>query len=309
MARPSPSGPSIQDKLDEASDAYGRVDAATDTINPNSRQALVDRLQSRMSAEDMDAELHPRATRSTALFDERLPDNPTIADVERRRRGVSRNVAGAPDREEARLGQILKEETDAYLDNLSPNDMSGGDPQSVIGDLHTGRDATARARRAQLIEDAALRGERRAGTSGGGGNRVNAIRQNIRSILDNPSKRRGFTDGEIEAMEEVVMGTRTTNAMRNVGKLSPTSGLLPTINAISAPAVLGPLAAIPPVAGIAAKGMAENLTQRQIDRISELILNGAPLDPKRMSDAERRVVSALLAAQAPNAVDQAQSGQ
>lgn len=299
LARQAPQAPSIAEKFDEASRAYERVDAAKDTINPHSRQRLIDALRSRMSEEGIDSELHPRASRSLDLMDERLPASPRIADIEQRRRGIGRNVAGSIDREEARLGTVMKDEIDTYLNNLSPSDMSGGNPQAVLDDLRAGRDATARGHRASLIEDAAMRGERRAATSGTGGNAVNTIRQNIRSILDNPRKRRGFTPDEIQAMEDVVRGTPTTNALRQIGRLSPSSGTLPMAGGLTSAATMGPIGLTIPAAGYLGKYGAETLTDRQIKRISDLILNGAPLDTKRMSDVERRVVTALLASNAP----------
>ena len=48
----------------------------------------------------------------------------------------------------------------------------------------------------------------------------------------------------------------------------------------------------------AAKGGAEMITSRQVENLAKMVRNGAPLDVKRLSDAEKRVLQALMAQQA-----------
>ena len=178
--------------------------------------------------------------------------------------------------------------------------MTGGNPEAAIASLREGRDLTRRIKSSEQVSAALTKGERRAASSGTGGNEVNAIRQNIRSILDNPKKSKGFKKAELEAMEDIVRGTPGQNLLRLVGRMSPTSGALPAMAGIGSTGTFGPLGAIPPTLGFMAKGGAEALTQRDISRLQDLIRNGAPLDPKIMSDAQKSAIAALLSAQIAN---------
>ena len=140
-----------------------------------------------------------------------------------------------------------------------------------------------RAQRAADVDWRIDRAERRAASTGTGGNAVNAARQNIRAILDNPRLRRGYSPAEISAMEQVVRGTSAVNVMRLISRLSPTSGGMPLmLNSLAGAggiATQNPLFAAPAIAGWAAQGASEVMTGNQINALSQLIRRGAALPP------------------------------
>jgi hypothetical protein len=193
----------------------------------------------------------------------------------------------------------MKQEITDYLDNLKPDDVTGSDPEAAVSALREGRDMTRRIKKSEQIAEALMKGERRAATSGTGGNEVNAIRQNIRAILDSPKKRAGYTPDEIEAMEKIARGSAATNTMRMVGRMSPSTGLMSQMAAggmaVGAGATSNPLFLAPAFAGMVAKSGAEHLTKNSVKELQELIRNGAPLAKKTFSDSQRSAIVALLA--------------
>lgn len=304
--RSGPQAPTMDDLRRTQSDAYAAVEASPATLTPQATADLQTRVAQRMQAENMDPYLHPKASRTTERIGEM--DQPTIYQVEQRRRLAGRDVAGALDASERELGVQMKDEIDAFLGGLQPSQVQGASQQAiddVVSALSTGRETTRRIKKADMIDNAVYRGENRAATSGTGGNEINAIRQNIRAILDDPKKRRGFSADEIAEMEKIVRGTVATNAGRWVGGLSPDRGALPLMGNLIAGSAAGatqnPLFLLPGVAGFIAKSVGEGVTQKQVERLAAMIRNGAPLPVKTMSEAEKRVVAALMASTGANA--------
>jgi hypothetical protein len=293
-----PDIPSLDDLRSQQEAAYGRVEAAQARINPTSRDMLLSSLQQRAADMNMDEFLHPRAARTLNRL-ETLPSDPTIHDVEQKRRLVGRDVAGASEAGERALGVGLKAEIDEYLGGLDDTQVSGGDAQEAISALGQGRELTQRIARTEALDEAVLRGERRAATSGTGGNELNAIRQNIRAILDNPRRRRQFSEAQLQAMDEIVRGTPTENAMRLLGRMAPSAGALPMFaNLASAGAGVAsgsPLGLIPAAVGEASKSAAERINASNIDDLRAAILSGSDRAPRAQRPVDAALISALLA--------------
>ncbi len=304
QSRPAPTAPSIDDVRARQEAAYATVDASDARMPQEARDELLAAIRSRTQADDLDVVLHPRANRMLERS-ETLPEQPTISDVERLRRAVGRDVAGAPDPSEARIGMGMRDEIDDFMRRVGQGDSAEGTPGSVVDSLVEGRAAT---RQVHAYDDifgdtgATTRATRRAATSGTGGNEINAVRQNIRAILDNPRRRRGFTGPELEAMEDIVFGTPSINAARLLGRLSPTSGMGPLathFTAQGAGAALGGLSGFalgsaPGVIGMGARSLGEGMQHRQVDRLGDFILNGGPVGGRGMTDSEMRAFIASL---------------
>ena len=297
-----PQAPSMDDLQARQTEAYGAVEQSDSRLTDESTKQLVDAIKDRSARDAMDPILSPKAARTAEKISEM--QNPTIGEVEKMRRLTGR-VAGNLDPSESSLGMGMKEEITDYLDNLSAENVTGSDPTGAVSSLREGRDVTRRIKASETVAEAMQKGERRAATGGTGGNEVNAIRQNIRAILDSKKKSAGFTPEELETMEGIARGTVGTNSLRHIGRLSPTTGALPGMAGggmfATAATLNNPLFAIPPTAGYLAKAGAEALTNKQISQLQDLIRNGAPLDTKTMSDAQKRVVAAMLSSQATDA--------
>lgn len=296
--RPGPRAPSLDEIRRGRDAAYQTVRESDATVGPEGLSRLKLGVQREMAKADADEILHPKATRAAERL--RELDEPTIGKIDQRRQYIGADVAGASDAGERRIGYKLKDEIDRFLGTLRPEEMRGGGADEVVSALERGRALHAKAKKAETLETAIAKAERRAATSGTGGNAINTTRQNLRAILDDPRKARQFSEGERKVIESIVMGSPTANASRMFGRLAPSSGALPFMTtgwgAAAATAASGnPLPMLPGTIGFAAKALGETLTDRQVKKLSEIVRNGGPVDPKRLTDGERAVLKALAA--------------
>lgn len=291
--------PTIDDVKNQAARRWERVQETDATITPEAMQDLDARLRGVLTTNRAtDTRLFPRANAS--VEEAAAMTDPTLYGVEQTRRFIGRNVAANAD--EASVGVALKKEIDDYLKTLTPEQMQGESPQEAVANLFAAREATSRVKKAESILNKEMRGETRAATSGSGGNEVNAQRQNIRTLFDTErdptlsGRRQGFSPDEMDAMERVVMGTDASNWLRNVGKLSPTSGMLPMAitgigggMGLTGAHLLGnPALALPLIAGgvgMVSKGAAEQLTKRHIQDLMDTILLGGRKLPRTARNA------------------------
>jgi hypothetical protein len=257
-------------------------------------------MQGRADGMGMDEFLHPRASRIMGRM-ESLDPAPRIADIEGKRRLVGRDVAGSLDPSEAMIGQGMKDEIDTYLNSLAGSGNLGPDAMETMGRLQDGRALTGRIKKAEAVTEAVTKAERRAASSGTGGNAVNTTRQNIRAMLDNPKTSRGLSEVERGQMESIVRGTPTQNVLRLAGRFFPTSGALPAMAGLASGAGFGPLGVLPSVIGYGAQAGAEALTKRQIEKLVQTMLNGGPLAAKAFNSTDKRAAIAALLAQGASA--------
>ena len=302
--RPSPKAPSMEELRTRQKGAYNAVEQSPARFTPESTERMQAAVKDRSARDKMDPVVSPKASRTADIIGEM--QNPSIMEVEKARRLANR-IARNPDASEGELGAGMKEEITKYLDSVTAEDVTGGDPSAAVASLHEGREMTRRIKKSEQVSGALTKAERRAASTGTGGNEINAIRQNIRAILDDPKKRAGFSKDELDAMDAIVRGTRTTNALRHVGKFSPTTGALQGAlggGLFSSAAYTGnPFLALPPVAGYLAKAAGEGLTSKQIRSLEEMIRNGATVPKKLMNDPEKTGLLAWIASQSTAEVE------
>lgn len=171
------------------------------------------------------------------------------------------------------LNRIIQR-VDEFAANAQPDELVMGNAKAATDALSEGRDYWSRFRKLEKVQELIARAERRAGSTGSGGNVENATRQELRKILDNKKLMRGFSPDEIEAINAAVMGTPAQNALRLVGKLSPQG------NGLMAALGLGGVAAMPQVAvpamviGAGAKKASEAMTRANANSVEQLIAAG-----------------------------------
>lgn len=163
-----------------------------------------------------------------------------------------------------------------------PANAFGGPADQFAKHWDEGREYAHRLFKLQDVGDLAEMAGRRAGSTGSGGNVENATRQNLRKIMDNVRLRRGFKPDELDAIEELVMGTPTQNLMRRIGKLSPEgNGLMLALlggtgasaASVGAPQITGAMAAMAG-AGFGAKRISEAMLNRQTATVERIIRAG-----------------------------------
>ena len=270
-----------------ANDAYGRVRADQTIIPQNQLDDLSNAVQSRTAARRINPRLHPGASNvQGAIVDDIAGGNVRrVEDLEDLRRVTTRSmpVNAAPD--DRALAEIMKSELTNQIDNL------GG---QAAENLRIGRDAHRRASAASEVKNAFTKATRRAATTGSGGNEINAVRQNLRKIIENPRLSRSFSKAELEIMDRVAKGEGGANLLRRLSRFSPSSGGLSAMLGIGGVASV-PEAAIPAIiVSEIAKMAGEKVTRGGVADLLKSIAPDRVLKPG--SPGVEAITRALLSA-------------
>lgn len=207
----------------------------------------------------------------------------SLSELDQLRQVINRDVSSSADPAERFFGQKMVDNIDEFIDA-----NGGGDVMSAA------RAANAKFRKAEKLLTVVEKGERRAASTGSGGNVDNAVRQNIRGLLDNPRQSKFYTPAEKAAMEKVVRGTKGQNAMRLAGKLSPQGGGLMTALGVGG-AMVNPMLGIPALLGTGAKMSADAMTRGNVDELLRLV-TGSQATKRAMTPAQKKAMENMLRA-------------
>lgn len=198
----------------------------------------------------------------------------TMSDIDGPRRVLNRLAANPELRDGARraIGEI-----DDALANLTPRDaaVNGHFIPRVVHEAVEARGNYAAFKHADQVERATDKAGLTAAATGSGANIDNATRQQMKQILTNPKKLRGFTDAEQQQMRRIVQGTPAGNVSRLLGKLAPTGVVSGSLSSMLGH-TLGHTLAIP-VLGSIAKAAGDAATRRAAARLSEQVRLRSPL--------------------------------
>ncbi len=251
---------------------YDAADAAGVIVRPEGMRRVATDVVGDLVDFGYHPSLQPRI--GTVLSEmERLGNtNTTYKGLDTLRKMVGR-VADSNDPAEKAMASRILSRLDDYMTNLPADDVLTGNAAQASQGIQQGRENWARMRRAEMVDTARIKAERRAASGGTGGNLENTLRQNVRSILDNPRRSRGMTEAEKEMAERIVRGTGGQNALRLAGRLSPTTGGLSAMLNVGA-AATNPLLMIPGTLGMGAKALADRGTHQNVQRLAEMIRSG-----------------------------------
>lgn len=289
--------PTTQQLKSAANQAYSAADQAGLEIAPKAFSDAVDDIAILMQKEGMDKTIHPKALAALQRLTEAQGGTPRLSDIDTLRR-VVKSAAASNDASERRLANMMVNKLDDFVNNLKPSDVVAGDAVKATSALNKARDLWSRSRKSEIIEEAVTKAQNRAASTGSGGNADNAIRQNIRAILDSPKKSRGFSQDERDLMLKVVRGGPVQNLMRLVGKLSPSGNGLMAALSIGATAH-NPLLAVAPAAGMVSKSMADQATGKTVDTLLRTVRSGGSLPVPQMLPAQQRALLQATIANSP----------
>lgn len=282
--------PSADVLAKESAAAYKAVDQAGITIAPKSFDQMVDDVAVAAKVAKINDKLHPDSAAALEMLVQSKGQSPTLTEIDQLRQ-ILADAAKSPKPGDRRIASIMIDKLDNFVDGLTATDVAGGvDPLKAVSALNKARETYAMRMKAQTIAEAFNAADLRAASTGSGGNLDNTIRQNIRAILSNPKKSRGFTSEEREMMEKVVRGGSLQNFMRWVGKLSPEGNglmtMLQTIGGVATGGATVPLA----VVGFGAKKFADTATPRNVEALSRIIRSGGNLPQVQMLPAQQRAL-------------------
>lgn len=268
-----------------ATAAYKRADESGVVFRPEGVSRVLKEAEEALAEFGYDPTLHPKAARALERLAKSSDENVTFKgmDVIRKVAGQASKSIDPSDRAAARI--VVEKIDDLMMSPRIGETLAGGGDDAAAA-IKEARGLWSRMRKTELIEEAITKAKDRAASTGSGGNENNAIRQNLRRLLDNPRTRRMFSKEEQEAIRSVVRGTTSMNAARAVGKLSPETGGLTAhlttgqLGAGGAAALMtgNPLIAIPavvmPTVGFVAKRMADRGMNKSVDRLVTMVSSG-----------------------------------
>jgi hypothetical protein len=288
-----------------AQDAYKAADDAGVIIRPESTARLSASIKRQLEDEGFDTALHPGVSAVLNRLDGLEGQNVTLKGMDVIRR-VASNAAGDVTRpDQQRLVSKMINQIDDFIGDLKPADVLAGNSHEAANQMLKARSLWTRMKKAEKIDTAILKAERRAASTGSGGNADNAMRQNVRSILDNPRLSRGMSAAEKKAAERVVRGTLPQNALRLAGKLAPTGVVSGTLSSAAGYGLAGPIGLGLPMLGAGAKALADRMTVRNVEKLSQLIRSGGLTTQQVAEYIRRGVIPAPVGFKAIEAAAQA----
>jgi len=189
---------------------YKEIDESGVTIKPKS----IDKLVNKIDAETRKKGLDPRVTVQAsgamqALRDIKGTAQPiTELDIQR---NIAQKVAGSADAGEAMLGNMMIDEIDSFMDQMSRKDLLKGDA-STGKKYDAARKLWGRAKRSEMINEAITKGEARAAGAEAG------IRNELNNLLNNKKKSKFIPESEKQIMRDLVKGDFKQNMTRLIGK-------------------------------------------------------------------------------------------
>lgn len=269
--------------------AYKAVDDAGVIVKPEGLQNLAATVKNDLAEFGYHPDLQPRVGTVLAELDKISSGPATFSGVDTLRKITSAAGSSQDPSERALAGKIIGR-IDDYMTGLTPDDVIGGNVDQAATAITQARDYWSRARKSELVEKAVNSAELRAASTGSGGNADNATRQNLRKIVE---KGRGFTSEEKAALEKVIRGTPTQNALRLAGKLSPQGNGLMAALGIGG-TMVNPAVGALALGGMGAKAAADAMTTRNTQVLQALIRNGGKSAPVPAITAQLQAVIEAL---------------
>jgi hypothetical protein len=271
------SAPDISNIKDASRAIYKEIDDLNVTVKPAALGNLVNKVTKR--AGRVNPTLTPKSAEVVRLLKSELDDpRPrSLSDFDELRQ-MAQIAAQSPDAADARIGAMMIDEVDEFLDTLPQNALTGPDIKTVgnVGERYkAARGLWGRARRAEVISDIFEKAGRQATGF------ENGIRTQLRQLLNNKKRARYFSKSELSAMDDVVKGTNTQNTLKLIGRLGFSEGAATNVlGGLVGLGVLGPAA---PVAGQLSRKVAQKVTEGAARRMETLIRTGA--DGRKIAQA------------------------
>lgn len=233
--------------------AYNAAEVAGVRVERGHLRRAVNDIDIAITNDRYDAGLHPKAfavmsrlTREASDFDD---PNISLEQLEILRR-VAGGAAKSLDPDEARIGAMIIDGIDDFVNGITPEMVVTGDPLRAVAALRSARTLWSQQSRAATIEDAMERARNQAPQFSQSG-MENALRVQFRQIANNPRRMKQFTKAEQAQIKVIVRGGPIQNIFRFIGKFAP-KGMWSAGSTIGLPAAAGFAVGGPPGAALAA---------------------------------------------------------
>ena len=200
--------------------------------------------------------------------------------------------AGNPDPSIASAAKNVQKSLDDFHQALTPSDMVAGNstPEIAAKIIKEARANRAAAFRSETMSDIATDVRRSSASVGSGQNVDNPTRQKLKNLLQSRKKSRGLNAAEKQAIDDVIDGRPTQNALRYFGNLLGGGGGILSVPNMAIGGTIGfgamgpqgvALAAVPPLLGKTFRGLANRGAKKEVKRLDEMMRSRSPLAQNR----------------------------
>ena len=294
--------PTADDLKSTASAAYQRADDAGVVYSKSGMERLRDALVKDFTDFGYHPELQSGAKVALNEVNRLADGNVTLKGLD-----TARKIAGNAYQPGNKSNNALTAKVAGALDDFVANPQAGdilmGNGADAASAIKEARGLYGQARKLELVNSLFEKAGLRAGSSGSGANIENATRQELSKILKSDKMRRGFNKDELAAIKQAVMGTKTQNALRAVGKFAP-SGVVSGGVGTSTGAFVGNLIGGPvggavgaiglPAVGLGAKLAADAGSRGTARLVEALIASGGNLPRPQISAGKKAIIDALM---------------
>ena len=205
----------------------------------------------------------------------------SLEDLEVVRRRLSKLAAMSTDDDEARMIYNMRSALDETIAGLTPADLANGST-TAFKRMQEARKLWQVKSNTEWAEDMAHRAQLRAGQYSVS-KTENALRTETRAAGSNAKKMRRVGDDIAAAVDKVANPGMVQNAIRELGKWSPLSGIRGPGAMYIAPQFGIPLSG----AGLVAQGVSHRMTKKNFRNLQRTIQNGLDAKPIPVSRGER----------------------
>jgi len=265
--------PTVQELKGQAGQQYKFAEEAGAIFKKNPYKQFAEGLESTLIKEGMDETLTPKVVAALKRINQEKGGNVTLEKIEILRR-IGRGAASSIDANESRIGNIIIDKLDDFVENAQPSQLAKGSSEAVRA-LVDARELWKRAKKTEIIDELVASAELRAEANYTQSGIENALRRKLVNLADNPKKLRAFSKEEQELIKSTAKGGPIQNALRLLGKLSPTGAIPAAIGGGAGFALGGPYGAvILPMLGGAARQGATQLGLRNIEQLRNRLALG-----------------------------------
>lgn len=269
-----PNIPTMDELSTAARQAYDAADNAGVIFTPQATGRLQSEIVQTLTDTGFDPALQPGAAAVIRRLQDLQGQNVTLKGLDTLRKVASGGYLPGNKSNNAAVSAIVNS-IDDLVGNTQAGEVLSGNATAGAEALKTARDLWSRMSKANAVTEAAARGELNAAAAGSGANRENASHQAMKSLRNSKSAIRGFTPDEHEALLQAITGTPDQNALRLVGKLSPTGIVSGALSSGAGYQMGGPVGAVAaPAVGYVARKGAERMQEGFVQELVDIIMAG-----------------------------------
>jgi hypothetical protein len=286
------SAPTTEELAKASSALYDQADMAGVMLSPKSVSRAAQLVDEAVKNEGLHPKIHPKAF--AALDEIRAAgasgEPMTLQGVENLRR-IAMEAAQSPEAGERRLAGKMVGAIDGYMDRLNPGDIVSAGRKDAPALLKEARQLWNTKSKSEIIDGLFYRAENAVGANYTDAGLATALRQQFKSIANNPSIMRRFNQEERKAILAVVRGAPLENMLRRIGKLAPTGVISSAISIGGGGAIGGPVGAVAlPAVGFAARNAATRSVVNNANRAATITRGGGQAPQLLLPDARRRLL-------------------